>query len=110
MSKVTSKLQVTIPKAIAESYGIEPGDEIEFVPAGDVIRVIPPQGRLRRRLSVEERLRIFEESQERQRQREKTMKGWPRDWKVNLIEQSNPDWLDLYDGLASGLDKEWSGE
>jgi putative endonuclease len=43
-------------------------------------------------------------------QREKTMKGWPRDWKINLIEQSNPEWLDLYDQLASGADKEWSGE
>ncbi len=38
MSKVTSKLQVTIPKVIAEQYGIKPGDEIEFVPAGEVIR------------------------------------------------------------------------
>ncbi len=42
MSKITSKLQVTIPKAIADQYGIKPGDEIEFQPAGDVIRVIPP--------------------------------------------------------------------
>lgn len=31
MSKVTSKGQVTIPKAIREELGISPGDEIEFV-------------------------------------------------------------------------------
>jgi AbrB family looped-hinge helix DNA binding protein len=31
MAKVTSKLQVTIPKAIADRYRIRPGDEIEFV-------------------------------------------------------------------------------
>ena len=33
-------------------------------------------------------------------QREKTMKRWPRDWKVNLIERDNPDWSDLYGSLA----------
>ena len=41
MSKVTSKLQVTVPKAIADRYRIRPGDEIEWAPAGDAIRVIP---------------------------------------------------------------------
>ena len=30
MSKVTSKLQVTLPKAIAQAHGIRPGDEIEW--------------------------------------------------------------------------------
>lgn len=29
-------------------------------------------------------------------QREKTMKEWPRQWKINLIEERNPHWLDLY--------------
>ena len=28
--------------------------------------------------------------------REKTMKRWPRDWKINLIERENPHWDDLY--------------
>ena len=28
--------------------------------------------------------------------REKRLKKWRRDWKINLIEQSNPQWLDLY--------------
>jgi len=23
---------------------------------------------------------------------EKTMKGWPRQWKINLIERNNPNW------------------
>ena len=32
-------------------------------------------------------------------QREKTMKKWPRDWKINLIERDNPHWQDLYPGL-----------
>ena len=30
-------------------------------------------------------------------QREKTMKAWPRAWKIRLIERDNPDWDDLYD-------------
>jgi putative endonuclease len=31
--------------------------------------------------------------------REKQIKKWYRDWKVNLIERDNPDWLDLYNEL-----------
>ncbi|MBI2719433.1 MAG: GIY-YIG nuclease family protein [Rhizobiales bacterium] len=31
--------------------------------------------------------------------REKTIKHWPRAWKVNLIEAMNPEWRDLYDEL-----------
>ena len=33
-------------------------------------------------------------------QREKTMKEWPRAWKVNLIEQDNPDWNELTAPMA----------
>ncbi len=32
-------------------------------------------------------------------QREKTMKHWPRAWKVRLINTMNPDWNDLYETL-----------
>lgn len=40
-------------------------------------------------------------------QREKTIKGWPRQWKLNLIERDNPDWDDLYPTLfgSSGPDR-----
>jgi putative endonuclease len=31
--------------------------------------------------------------------REKTLKKYKRDWKINLIEQENPDWDDLFPGL-----------
>ena len=31
--------------------------------------------------------------------REKQIKKWYRDWKVELIEKGNPNWDDLYDGL-----------
>ena len=32
-------------------------------------------------------------------QREKTIKHWPRAWKVRLIHAANPDWRDLYEDL-----------
>ena len=33
--------------------------------------------------------------------REKLLKTWKRDWKIELIEQSNPQWRDLWDDLPS---------
>ena len=32
--------------------------------------------------------------------REKTLKEWKRPWKLELIEETNPTWMDLYEGLA----------
>jgi putative endonuclease len=32
--------------------------------------------------------------------REKEIKKWRREWKINLIESTNPEWLDLYETLA----------
>ena len=29
-------------------------------------------------------------------EREKELKKWRREWKINLIERDNPDWDDLY--------------
>ncbi len=37
-------------------------------------------------------------------QREKSLKRYLRSWKINLIEESNPQWVDLYPGLASRND------
>jgi putative endonuclease len=31
--------------------------------------------------------------------REKAVKQWPRLWRQRLIQESNPDWRDLYDTL-----------
>jgi len=71
MAKVTSKLQLTVPKAVADQYGIRPGDELEWIPAGDSIRVVPVGRRQtsRSRLPLEQRLDIFRQSVERQRRR-----------------------------------------
>ncbi len=32
-------------------------------------------------------------------QREKSLKKYLREWKINLIEQDNPNWDDLFPGL-----------
>jgi AbrB family looped-hinge helix DNA binding protein len=69
MSRVTSKLQVTIPKVIAERYGIEPGEEIEWLPAGDAIRVVP-QAHRERTPDRARRLALFDRATERQRSRQ----------------------------------------
>jgi putative endonuclease len=33
-------------------------------------------------------------------QREKSLKRYKRDWKINLIARDNPDWIDLYPTLT----------
>ena len=33
-------------------------------------------------------------------QREKNIKHWSREWKIDLIVASNPDWRDLYHEIA----------
>lgn len=94
MSKVTSKLQVTVPKAIAEQFKIRPGDDIEWLPAGDSIRVVP---RRHRRPADDRlrRLRRFDEATERQfgRQAGLTLEKEPLDrgWKrEDLYERARP--------------------
>ncbi len=88
MSKVTSKLQVTIPRRIADQFAIQPGDEIEFLPAGDGLRVATKAHPRAARLSVAERLRLFDEATTRQQRRQAAMqlpgtppadRGWTRD-------------------------------
>jgi putative endonuclease len=32
--------------------------------------------------------------------REKQLKKWNRAWKIELLEQANPQWLDLYHSIA----------
>ena len=73
MAKVTSKLQVTVPKALAERHAIRPGDEIAWESAGEVIRVIP--GGRKPAPDRETRLRLFDQASERQRRRNRAFKG-----------------------------------
>ena len=71
MAKVTSKRQVTVPKSVADAFAIQPGDELDWIPAGDSIRVVKRGTRKRRDgATAGARLRLFDESSERQRQRD----------------------------------------
>jgi AbrB family looped-hinge helix DNA binding protein len=62
MPKVTSKLQLTVPKKIADQYGIRPGDELEWIPAGDSIRVelVGRKAKRGNELTTEEKLALFD--------------------------------------------------
>ena len=85
MAKVTSKFQVTVPKVIVERYRIRPGDHIDWVAAGDVIRVIPA-GKEAAPEDRESRLRLFDQATERHRRRpfvnttkQSHDRGWTRE-------------------------------
>ena len=83
---MTSKLQVTIPKVIADRYRIEPGAEIEWLPAGDAIRVVPHPDR-QPETDRARRLDLFDRATERQGLRQAGKlgeaatdeRGWRRD-------------------------------
>lgn len=79
MGKVTSKLQVTVPKAIADQFGIRPGDSLQWLPAGDVIRLTPSRSQKPpSALSPEQRLELFDRATARQRRRETSLRRGSR--------------------------------
>ncbi len=88
MTRVTGKLQITLPKRLAQAFGIRVGDEVELVASGRHIAILPP-GSVPQTVPVEDRLREFDQATERQRQREqrdaRTMaepgqgRGWTRE-------------------------------
>jgi bifunctional DNA-binding transcriptional regulator/antitoxin component of YhaV-PrlF toxin-antitoxin module len=95
MSKVTAKLQVTLPKALAEKYGIVPGSEIVWEAAGDAIRVLRLSGA--RRLDVAAKLALFDAGTARHdRRHPKRVKGKRPPVKRGWTRE------DLYERRASG--------
>jgi AbrB family looped-hinge helix DNA binding protein len=87
MAKVTSKLQLTVPKAIADQYGIRPGDELQWIASGEAIRVIRAgkNSLSHQTRTVEERLELFDRATERQKRRQakadnsSIARGWKRE-------------------------------
>lgn len=96
MAKVTSKLQITLPKRIANQFGIAPGDEIEFEATGDTIRIVLGKHKSTPRFSVEERLRLFDQATARQHRRAAIMRlpteaSGARDWRrEELYDRDKP--------------------
>jgi AbrB family looped-hinge helix DNA binding protein len=86
MSKVTAKLQITLPKALADRFAIQPGDDIEWRATRDAIHLVPPASQARP-LEVAERLELFDQATLRQRARQTKRgatgraanRGWSRD-------------------------------
>jgi AbrB family looped-hinge helix DNA binding protein len=76
MSKVTSKFQVTLPKALAKRFGIRPGDEIEWEAEKDAIRLVIPARTAP--MNREDRLGLFDQATQRQHQREARRGPLPR--------------------------------
>jgi bifunctional DNA-binding transcriptional regulator/antitoxin component of YhaV-PrlF toxin-antitoxin module len=71
MAKVTSKLQLTLPKAIADRYQIRPGDDLDWLPAGEAIRVIKRDTTKKAEpVTLKQRLQLFDQATARQRKRQ----------------------------------------
>lgn len=81
MSKITSKLQITVPKILAEQYGLAPGSEVVFEPMGPVIVLRPLAPRAQ--LTLEERLSLFDAASRRVHARPaapaRSDRGWTRE-------------------------------
>jgi len=98
MAKVTSKLQLTLPKAIADQYNIRPGDDLDWLPAGEAIRVLKRSRSGSRRADAatpQQRLRLFEQATARQEKRNAAF----RKKHGHVTQPSNRGWTreDLYD-------------
>lgn len=85
MAKVTTKLQVTVPKALAERFGIRPGSQITWEAGPDAIRVVPTRASAVA-VDVGGRLERFDQATARQRARQRTRtrrtsaeRGWTRE-------------------------------
>lgn len=86
MSRITAKYQLTIPKAVARAVGLKPGDDVACEPAGAAVRVRPKDRAEGSDRTVDERMALFDQATERQRQRDhlaadrrETDRGWTRD-------------------------------
>jgi len=61
VSKVTSKLQLTVPRAIADQYGIKPGDELQWKPSGESIRIeLRGRSKAGASLTLQEKIELFD--------------------------------------------------
>jgi bifunctional DNA-binding transcriptional regulator/antitoxin component of YhaV-PrlF toxin-antitoxin module len=90
MSRVTSKLQITIPRAIARRHAIEPGCELVFEEAGEAIRLVPAGEKADApERDALDRLGLFDEATRRQDARNRRVlsriggaavdRGWKRE-------------------------------
>lgn len=72
MSKVTKKLQVTIPKAVADAHGISAGSDVFFESAGQAIRVTVNDRKSDDAVDLKWRVELFDRATARQAERNAT--------------------------------------
>ena len=86
---MTSKLQISIPRALARRHGIGPGSELVFEDLGDALRLVPVvEQAVADPRDLEDRLRLFDEATARQEARDQARlaglggstadRGWTR--------------------------------
>lgn len=83
MSKVSSKYQVSIPRALAERIGIRIGDELAWEDAAGTLRARVATA-TKMRMTLKERLRLFDAATARQADRDRKRRlprGKGRGWK-----------------------------
>ena len=93
---MTSKFQVTLPKALASELGIQPGDDIEWSAAAGAIRITPAKGK--NKLDVKRRLELFDHATKRQKTRQK------KHGRMKDQEPTKREWTreELYDRGSTG--------
>lgn len=74
MAKVTSKLQLTIPRKIADLHGIHPGSELEFESLGENIRLSVTNSPKPTFTSLQARLDDFDRATLRQAARDEKLR------------------------------------
>lgn len=94
MAKVTEKLQITLPKAVATKLGIGPGTELAVEAAGEVIRMRPVRPHPHSR-DASLPLQDFDRATERQRQRDERLRATAGELFVNPVRGWRRE--DLYD-------------
>ena len=89
MSKVSSKYQITLPRELARSHHISPGEEVVFEEAGSALYLRREgKGTHAAKVSACERVHTFDQASQRQEERNRAYsgstqssdgRGWTRD-------------------------------
>jgi AbrB family looped-hinge helix DNA binding protein len=84
VTKVTSKLQITLPKAIADRLRIRPGDRLAWTVSGSAIQAVPVRDAGASAGSADARLKRFDEATRRHAKRRAAPRrasgrGWTRE-------------------------------
>jgi len=85
MSRLTTKYQLTVPRAVAQSVGLKPGDEVTLEAVGDAIRLRADTRSQQEGRSITDQLILFDLATEREQHRARNRaaapareRGWAR--------------------------------